>query len=372
MTDDLAWERHLRPALRGLRPYPVDLRPARARLHANECPEPWPPEVLDELAALVRSMELGRYPDAAPDRLRRALAARHGCEPARVVLGDGSDEVIAILLTALAGPPSRPSAVLVPAPTFSMYAQSARALGLDVAHALLTPELGLDPHAMRAALRERAPALCFLARPNNPTSSLWDAPLILDLVAEHPATVFVVDEAYIDYAPGASLWAPDRPANFVLMGTLSKIGLAALRVGYCVAHPSLAAVLDAVRHPYNIPEPSAVLAEAVLTRFGAAQRAMIDRTLAGRARLARILAALPRAHLFPAHANLVVARLDPPDLAPRLTRALAERGVLIKDVSGLPRLTGCVRVSVGAAAELDLLEAALAELAPELWPPAPP
>jgi len=362
-----AWERHLRPALRDMRPYHVPLQPTRARLHANECPEPWPPAVMDALADLVRGLELGRYPDHAPERLRRCLAARHRVDPERVIVGDGSDEVIAILLTALAGPPERPSTVLVPSPTFVMYGHSARVLGLPVAHVPLTPALELDPAAMRAALRERAPGLCFLARPNNPTSSLWDGDLILALIAEHPATIFVVDEAYIDYAPGASLWADDRPANFVLMGTLSKVGLAGLRVGYCVAPRPLADALECVRHPYNIPETSAVLAEAILTRFAADQRAMIDRTIAGRARLVEILRRLPGAALFPAHANLVVARLDPPGAATRLTRHLAERGILIKDLSRLPLLDGCVRVSVGTAAELDLLEETLAELDPAAW-----
>jgi histidinol-phosphate aminotransferase len=363
-----AWSRHLRPSLRGLVTYHVPQVDALARLHANECPEPWPAEVMADLAAAVADIDLGRYPDRSPQRLRARIAEAHGCAPERVILGNGSDEIIALLLTVLSGDSDEPSAVLVPSPTFVMYQHSAHALGLEIVEAPLRPDLELDPAAMRAALRERSPALCFLARPNNPTSSLWDRALILELIAEFPATVFVVDEAYIDYAPGESLWAADRPDNYVHMATMSKVGLAALRLGYCVAAPALAAALDQVRPPYNISEPSAVIADRILERHQDVQAAMIERTLLNRRRLAAILGALPGAHLFPAHANIVLARLDPPAVAPRLRAALADRGILIKDVSGITGLHGCVRVSVGASAELDLLEQAIAELRGELWP----
>ena len=362
------WERHLRPSLRGLTTYHVPQVVALARLHANECPEPWPAAVMEDLAAAIAEIDLGRYPDSSPRRLRARLAALHRCPPERVVLGNGSDEIIALLLTVLSGDNERPSTILLPSPTFVMYGHSAHALGLRTLEVPLRPDLELDPTAMRSALREHSPALCFLARPNNPTSSLWDSGLILDLMAEFPETVFVIDEAYIAYAPGESLWAAERPANYVHMGTLSKVGLAAIRLGYCVADPTLAAALDQVRPPYNIPEPTAVLADRILERHSDVQATMIQQTLTNRERLVRILADLPNAHVFPAHANIVLARLDPPAVAPRLRATLAARGILIKDVSKITGLAGCVRVSVGTGAELDLLEEAIVELRGQLWP----
>jgi len=362
------WEEHLRPSLRSLTTYHVPQVLALARLHANECPEPWPAAVMEDLAAAVATIDLGRYPDRSPKRLQARLAAAHECPPQRVILGNGSDEIIALLLTVLSGESSRVSTVLLPAPTFGMYRHSASALGLRTVEVPLSPTLELEPAAMRRALAEHTPALCFLARPNNPTSSLWDRSLVLELLAEFPATVFVIDEAYIAYAPGESLWSNERPSNYVHMGTLSKVGLAAVRLGYCIASPVLAAALDQVRPPYNIPEPTAVIADRVLERHGRVQAAMIERTLANRGRLSQILRALPGAHVFPAHANIVLARLDPPAAAPQLCKALAARGILIKDVSSITGLGGCVRVSVGAREELDLLEGALAELREELWP----
>ncbi|MEZ4454239.1 MAG: histidinol dehydrogenase [Nannocystaceae bacterium] len=359
IDDEPPWAPHLRPSLRHLHAYAVPDAQVRARLRQ--------PRVRRALAAG------GDGRDRRADGRGRAVATRSDAAPppgpprrvprlraGSAILGNGSDEIISMLLTVLSGDAAAPSAVLLPSPTFVMYGLSARALGLRVVEVPLDPELELDPAAMRAALVEHAPALCFLARPNNPTSSLWDERLILELVAEFPATVFVIDEAYIAFAPGRSLWRGDRPRNYVHMGTLSKVGLAAIRVGYCVADPALAEAIERIRPPYNVPEPSAVIAEAILERFADVQASMIAATIAGRERLVAILARIPGARIFPAHANIVLARLDPPAAATRLCAALAERGVLIKDVSRQPGLAGCVRVSVGTAEELDLLEAALA------------
>ena len=356
-----AWSRYLRPQLADLSVYDVPpAGPESARMHANECPEPWPAEVMEELGRVIREVELGRYPDTSGRRLRAVLAARHGVAPERVVLGNGSDEIIFLLLTALSGPEAR--SIVIPRPTFVMYGHTARVLGLDVTEVPLTDDLQLDEAGMDAALSARGVALCFLARPNNPTSSLFDADAIHRLAAAHPATVFVIDEAYAEYAPGSSLFTASGPANLVFMATLSKVGLAALRLGYCVAHEELALALNKVRHPYNVSQTTLLLAETVLSRFGDVQRDMVARATANRDRLAKILARIPGAHVYPAHANLVLCRVGADADATRIQRELAARGVLVKNVSGIWNLTGCIRASVGTSDELDRLEAALAEV----------
>ena len=361
----MTWTSHLRPALAGLNIYDSPAVSARARLHANECAEPWPAEVMAELARRLQSVELGRYPDSSGRALRELLAERHQCHPDALVLGNGSDEVISLLLTALAGRTSEPSFMVIPSPTFVMYGHSARCLGIGVLEVPLTEELQLDEALMNEALGvANGAALCFLARPNNPTSSLWDAAVIERLIAAHPGTMFVLDEAYVRYSPGASLWRADLPGNVTYMSTLSKVGLAALRVGYAIAPAPLARALNVVRHPYTISTTSLVLAETILRDFAEVQSALITRTLANRDRLVQILARIPGAHVFPAHANIALVRLDPAEHAPRLADALAARGVLVKDASGMPRLSGCLRVSVGTTSELDALETALTELLP--------
>jgi histidinol-phosphate aminotransferase len=351
-----SWRRHLRPTLADLEVYDVEPSRAPARMHANECPEPWPPEVRDALAQVVRALELNRYPDTSGRTLRRVLAEQHACDPDRIVLGNGSDEIIAMLLTALSGAGS--GHLVIPCPTFVMYAHSARVLGMDVREVLLTDALELDEAGMREALV--GAAVCFFARPNNPTSSLWSGDLIRQLILDFPETIFVIDEAYAAYDPGCTLWDPEGPSNQVHMGTLSKVGLAALRVGYCIADPDLALALNKVRHPYNLSQTSIALAEAALTRFGEVQAGMIAKTIANRGRLIAILRGLPDAELFPAHGNLVLVRFPSDERARALVDQLADAGVRVKDVTGVAKLSGCLRISVGTDEDLDRLAAALA------------
>lgn len=359
MSAEPPWSRHLRASLRDLTVYDVPPAEAEVRLHANECPEPWPPEVMDALAEIVRGTELSRYPDTSGRSLRAVLGQRHGCDPERIVLGNGSDEVIAHLLTALSG--SSESKVVVPTPTFVMYGHTARVLGLTVAEVPLDARFALREDAMHAALA--GATLCFLARPNNPTGSLWDADVVAGLVKAHPDVVFVIDEAYGAYAPGTSLFSPHAPHNQVHMSTLSKVGLAALRVGYCIAHPELALALNKVRHPYNVSLTSLLLAEAILTRFSDVQARMVARTIENRARLSAMLAGISGAEVFPSAGNLVLVRLDGSDRPRALVEFLAARGVLVKDLSRVPSLQGCLRVSVGTSSELDRLQDALSA-----WP----
>ncbi|PRP90181.1 Histidinol-phosphate aminotransferase 2 [Enhygromyxa salina] len=353
---DPTWRRHLRPTLAALSIYDVAPSRAPSRLHANECPEPWPLEVREAIAGVVRELELNRYPHTSGQTLRRVLGERHGCDPDRIVLGNGSDEIISMLLTALSGGPEA-GHLVIPSPTFVLYAHAARVLGVDVRAVPLTDALELDEAAMRGALD--GAAICFLARPNNPTSSLWDAELIHALVRDHPDTVFVIDEAYADYNPGCSLFNPDGPDNQVHMATLSKIGLAALRVGYCIATPELARALNKVRHPYNVSQTSIAIAEIALTRFADVQAQMIATTIANRGRLVELLRRLPDAEVFPAHGNLVLVRFPDDARAHEVRDRLAAVGVHVKDVTGVPMLGGCLRISVGTDEDLDRLASGL-------------
>lgn len=369
----MSWQKHLRAQLAELSVYDVPPSDAPTRLHANECPEPWPPEVLEALANELKALELNRYPDTSGRQLRKVLGDRHGVSPSRIVLGNGSDEIISILLTALSGRgpagDRTPAHLVIPTPTFVMYAHSAAVLGMPVREVPLDDDFQLDPRGMREALP--GAAICFLARPNNPTSSLFDKSLIEALVAEFPDTIFVLDEAYAAYLGELrgreSIWRADGPDNLVLMTTLSKVGLAALRLGYCVANEALALALNKVRHPYNVSATSLALATAILRDHDATQLAMLERAVANRGRLCALLGALPDCRVYPAHGNLVLARLSPAQRAPALVAALAEQGVRIKDQSKVPGLEGCIRVSVGTDGELDHLEASLAKVRAEVF-----
>jgi len=356
----VSWRENLQPALAELSVYDVPPRTWRARLHANESPLAWPPEVLNDLSDHLRSVELNRYPDTSGRSLRAVLGAEHGVAAERIILGNGSDELIGLLMTAFSTG-NRP-AVVVPSPTFVMYAHSARVRGFEVRTVplIVDKDFALDEAGMRAALP--GAALCFFARPNNPTGNLWDGPAIRRLIAAHPDTVFVVDEAYIDYAPGASLFSADAAEHQVHMATLSKIGLAALRLGYCIASPALAAELDKVRLPYNISATTLALAERVLTVHREQLDRQISASIALRDRLVGMLADVPGAAVVPAHANFVLLRLPSARHADLFVAGMTERGIAVRSFAHAPSMAGCVRVSLGTDAELDLLQLALDEL----------
>lgn len=356
MSDGSApWLASVRASLAELSVYDVPRAHARARLHANENAEPWPVHVMAALGEVLREVELGRYPDTSGRELREVLAMRHGCDVGRIVLGNGSDEIIGLLLTALGG--ARQPVLVTPAPTFVMYAHTARVLGYEVREVALDDEFQLDGEALDRALL--GATICFFARPNNPTGTLWDRATIERLIARHPAVVFVIDEAYIAYAPGASLWNVVEGDNVAYMSTLSKVGLAALRVGYTVAEPRLALALDKVRHPYNVSQTSLSIAHAVMTRFAAEQHAMVTRAIDNRGRVAAMLAKLPGVRVFESWANFVVMRLSGRAQASALVKSLAHNGILIKDLGHLPQMAGCVRFGVGTREELDHVESVL-------------
>ncbi|MGB1698856.1 MAG: pyridoxal phosphate-dependent aminotransferase [Nannocystaceae bacterium] len=365
MTEDLPWRARLNPALSHLSIYDVPPSRAPARMHANESPEQWSPAAMRAVASAVADVELNRYPDTSGRDLRAILGERHQVDPTRIVLGNGSDEIISLLLTALLHPGADPHLV-IPTPTFVMYAHSAHVLGFKVTEVPLTPAFQLDMEAMRHALTNAS--ICFLARPNNPTSSLWDADEIRSLVQEFPRTIFVIDEAYGAYAPGASLYDPNGPSNQVHMTTLSKVGLAALRLGYCVAHPVLATALNKCRHPYNISATTLAIAETLLRDHSGELDDHLARNLARRDQLIEVLRGVPDAEVFPAHANLVLCRLTPASRAPSLAATLAEGGVRVKDVSGTPGLEGCLRISLGSEGELRALAAVLQTVTPSSAP----
>jgi histidinol-phosphate aminotransferase len=353
----MTWQKFLRPSLAAMAAYDVPPSEAPTQMHANERAQPWSAAAREAVAQAVAGLSLERYPDTSGRKLRARLADQHGVSPDRVVLGVGSDEIITLLAQALSG--ARPSAMLIPNPSFVMYEHAAVLAGLEPRTVELDENFELDESAMRRALDPGDVSLCFLARPNNPTSSLWDARLIESLIQDHPQTVFVVDEAYAAYSPRASMWRADRPSNYVHMSTLSKVGLAGLRLGFCVASSELAHELNKIRHPYNIPSTTLVIAEVILRDFAEELEEAILTSRQCRDELVRLFARITGVHVFPAYGNMLLARCASPEAARKLCADLAEHGVLIKYAGGWPRLRDCVRASVGTKEDLSRAEQAL-------------
>jgi histidinol-phosphate aminotransferase len=344
----------IRPDLRARSAYQVPDATGLVKLDAMENPHRLPEPLRREIAALAADAELNRYPDATAAALRAALRSTYAVpQDMDILVGNGSDELIQLLALAVA----RPGATLLALePSFVMFRLIADHAGLRYAGVRLGGGFAIDPERTLRALREHRPALTFIANPNNPTGNLFDPAAIRAIVEAAPGLV-VIDEAYGAFCD--SDWLPElnRHANLLVMRTLSKLGLAGLRLGLLVGRPQWLAELDKLRLPYNVGTLTQCIATRLLAHYGAlaAQAAEIR---AERARLSQALAALPGVHVYPSQANFVLFRVTDAD---GVHASLRAAGVLIKNVSAAhPMLAGCLRASVGTAAENERLLCALA------------
>ncbi|HVR18782.1 MAG TPA: aminotransferase class I/II-fold pyridoxal phosphate-dependent enzyme, partial [Polyangiaceae bacterium] len=226
----------VRPELADVRPYLPTQGDFRVRLDANEAPALFPDSVRERLQRAFGELALERYPDATALNLRRAIAARLGVDPDTLLLGVGSDEILALLVTALVKPrrAAEPPLVLTTSPTFVMYKMSARLRGLRVIEVPLDAGWDLAEESMVRALEVGPPHVVFIASPNNPTGTLMDRARLERVIEAAPRSLVVVDEAYIDYADRNQLDLFQKYENVAVLRTLSKVGFASLRIGWLV------------------------------------------------------------------------------------------------------------------------------------------
>ena len=349
-----------RADVRAMHAYHVQDAAGFIKLDAMENPFTLPVALQDELGQRLGRVALNRYPGARQQDLHAALR-RHAHVPADcgLVLGNGSDELISLLSVACA----QPGAVaLAPLPGFVMYEAFAKQNGLRFVGVPLTADFELDTPAMLAAIREHRPALTYIAYPNNPTANLWEDEAIeqiVQAVAANGVGLVVIDEAYQPFASKSYLDRLGRHPHVLLMRTLSKFGLAGVRLGYMMGRADLIEQVEKVRPPYNI---SVLNTEAALFALEHADEfaRQAEVIKAERERLLAFLATLPGAHAYPSQANMILVRVN--DAATTFA-ALKSRGILIKNVSGLHQLlANCVRLTVGLPSENDALMAALAEI----------
>lgn len=343
-----------------LRAYTVPREHPPTKLDANESPWPLPAEARARLGAAMAELPLHRYPDPRATDLRRALSKRTGGHPDDLVVGSGSDEIISTLMTALARPRdgAAKACVLAPAPSFVMYRIAAITHGLAPLEVPLDDAWDLDHDALSAALAERRPNLVFFATPNNPTGNRYSLDVMRRLIEATPDTLFVIDEAYAPFA-GATLSALcDTHANVGVMSTLSKVGVAAARLGWIRLHPKLAAEVDKVRQPFNLNSFAQEAGRLALTELAPVLDEHVARILRERDRLGAALGAIDGVHVYPSAANFFFARLasNPTDVAERL----GEQGIRIRSFHAHgARLAHHVRITVGTPDENARLLAAL-------------
>ena len=350
----------IRQDVQSMHAYAVQDSAGLLKLDAMENPHRLPPALRAELGRRLGEVAINRYPGTRVDDLRAALHA-YAAPPEgwSLMLGNGSDELISLLAMACDIPGA---AIVAPLPGFVMYGMSAQLQGLAFHGVPLTADFELDEAAMLAAITRHRPAIVYLAYPNNPTGTLWDAGVIERLIDAQGAQggLVVMDEAYQPFA--ARSWidnaraAPARHRHVLVMRTLSKFGLAGVRIGYMLGEAGLVAEVDKLRPPYNISVLNAECALFALAHADVFAEQAAD-IKAQRARLLAALAALPGVTVFPSQANMILARV--PD-AQRAFEGMRARGVLVKNVSKMhPLLADCVRLTVGTADENTQMLAAL-------------
>jgi histidinol-phosphate aminotransferase len=314
----------IRPDVRAMHAYPIPDATGYLKMDAMENPFGLPPALQAALGRRLGALEINRYPGARQGELRAALAAHAGApQGSALLLGNGSDELISLVQMACAQPGA---AVLAPVPGFVYYAMAAQQHGLRYVGVELDGEFQLREQAMLDAIAAHRPAVTFLAYPNNPTATLWDEGVvqrIVDAVAAQGGIV-VMDEAYQPFA-----------GHVLLLRTLSKFGLAGVRLGYLIGPAALVHEIDKLRPPYNVSVLNCEAALFALEHAGvfAAQAAELR---AARAELLAALRALPGVlKVWDSEANMVLVRVRDSASA---HAGMAARKVLVKNVSTLQRL----------------------------------
>jgi len=357
-------ENAIRADVRAIGSYHVPDASGFVKLDSMENPYQLPDELRTQLGTRLAEAALNRYPVPSYDTLKRRICAKLGVPAGYdVLLGNGSDEVISILATTVARQErdGKRAVIMAPVPAFVMFSRAAQFAGADFVGVPLRADLSLDIDAMLAAIEQHQPALVFLAYPNNPTGNLFDAgdmETIIEALGE--TGIVVVDEAYQPFAKVSFMERLPRFPNLIVMRTLSKLGLAGIRLGYMAGAAPLLAQFEKVRPPYNVNVLTQVAAEFALDHLEVLDR-QADLLNGERTRLAAALAALPGVEVFPSAANFISLRV--PD-AERVCAHLHGAKVLIKNLSKMHTLlANCIRVTVSTPEEnaqfLAALKAAL-------------
>ncbi len=337
----------VRPEVQALTAYHVPDASGLIKLDAMENPYNWPPHMAAKWLEALRGVALNRYPDPAAVRLKTRLREtfRLPAESA-VLLGNGSDELIQMILMAVAG---IGRTAVAPEPSFSMYRIISTNVGVSYVGVPLKDDFSLDVAATRDAIATHRPAVVFIAYPSNPTGNLFAAEDICSLIEAAPGLV-VVDEAYTAFCNADFAEYLARYEHLLILRTVSKLGLAGLRLGFLVGAPSWLQEIDKLRLPYNINVLTQASAEFALNHYAMLQE-QADRIRADRDALYAALRSLPGVTAFPSQSNFILFRVAA-GRAGEIFQRLKAAGVLIKNLHGShPALRDCLRVTVGMPEE---------------------
>lgn len=358
-----AW---IRPEIKALSAYHVPDPGKLIKLDAMENPYRWPEELIAQWLTVIRDVELNRYPDPSARKLKTHLrAAMDVPAGAEILLGNGSDELIQMIMMAMAGKNSagETQTVLTVEPGFVMYKMIATFMDMNYVGIPLQDDFSINADAFYAAIEKYQPAVVFIAYPNNPTGNLFDEQVLRKIITAAPGVV-VIDEAYHAFADKSFMPMLDEYDNLLVMRTVSKMGLAGLRLGLLAGKAEWLNEFDKVRLPYNINILTQASAEFAMQHHAV----LVEQTkqiCLDRESLFNKLSALDDITVYPSQANFILVRVEQGN-ADHIFNALKEQGVLIKNLNpagGL--LKNCLRITVGTPEEnkimFDLLKKIVTE-----------
>ncbi len=346
-------EELLRPEVRKLVPYKANHMPQCITLDANENPFPWPEGMREKLFAA--NIPFNRYPDGMAQELKQAIAEYVRLSPEGILVGNGSDELIQLLLLTFGG--GGKSLVIHP-PTFSMYQIAARLTSTAVLEVPLLEGLYLDVEKMLQAAQSPDVHVLIICNPNNPTGSLFPRKDILRLVRES-GKIVVVDEAYAEFSGETLIPELANFSNLVILRTFSKaFGMAGLRLGYLLGQPRTIDLVNRVRAPFNVnslSQKTGILALEYLAEY----QKQIQTIKSETQKLYQGLLIVPGVKVYPTKANFILFK---PEDADRWAKELLQRGFLVRNMGELPVLGKCLRISAGLPEENEKFLKAIAEV----------
>ena len=315
------------------------------RLNTNESPFPPPDAWLDAVADIARSIQWNRYPDRAVTELRETIARRHNVSLENIFVANGSNEVLQTILLAYGG---AGRCVATFEPTYQMYSQIARVTGADVVQGERRADLTLDALEIERVLTRHKPSVSFLCNPNNPTGII-EPRANLETMLAHATGVVVVDEAYAEFSEWSAIDMVSEDKPLAVTRTFSKtLSMAALRVGYVVAPKQMIADLEIAVLPYHLDSFKQAATIAALG-FVSEMEQRVDLIKSERARIFAAISDMD-CDVWPSGSNFILFR-PRSTVASAVWQRMVDSGVLVRDFSTTPRLTGCLRVTVGTPDE---------------------
>ncbi len=340
--------------IKNLSPYKTETTPAKIKLSSNELSIEFPDYIKQKIAQVVSQIPINKYPDPYAKDLKDVISQRFGVSPENIVLGNGSDELIYYLSIAV-GELDR--GVFYPIPTFPMYQISAKMLGRERVEVKLDKNFDIDLEASIKAIEEKKPVLAYFSYPNNPTGNCFSKEKI-ESICKYDLFC-VIDEAYYHYSRKSFVDQALKSDNMVILRTLSKIGMAGLRVGIMIAREDVAYEINKLRLPFNITYPSQIIAKLLLSEFYQFIEEAVEKVIQERDRVYRALLSFKEIDVFPSEANFILFKVKGMS-AKELHWKLVQEGVLIRDMSHI--LDNSLRVSIGQHQENDAFLEALSKV----------